>query len=66
MPTAASVKKIQGALIKAGNPNYKIVIFPNTTHKGQVLGKPNDFWDKATPDYCDTIYNWLKSNITGK
>src|SRR5882724_768500 len=65
-PPAASVKNIQAALIKAGNSNYKIVMFPNTTHEGHILGKSNDFWDKTTPGYCDTVYNWLKSKIIGK
>lgn len=65
-PPLASIKNIQAALIKAGNKNYKIVMFPNTTHEGHILGTPNDFWDKTTPGYCDTVYHWLKSKIIDK
>jgi dipeptidyl aminopeptidase/acylaminoacyl peptidase len=60
-PGYPSFQNIEDALKRSGNDNYKIVIFPNSTHEMHVSGSSNDFFFKATPGYCDTIYNWIKT-----
>ena len=60
-PGYPSFQNIEDALKQAGNNNYKIVILKNTTHEMHISGSNNDFWFKATPGYCDTIYNWIKT-----
>jgi uncharacterized protein len=62
-PPIPSIKNIQAALTKAGNNNYKIVVFPNTTHEGHLFSKPDEFWHKVVPGYCDTVYQWLNANV---
>jgi pimeloyl-ACP methyl ester carboxylesterase len=62
-PGYPSFQNIENALKQAGNNKYKIVIFPNTTHEMHLNGSENDFFFKATPGYCDTIYNWLSKII---
>jgi uncharacterized protein len=65
-PPLPSIKNIRAALRKAGNKNFKIVMFPNTTHEGNILGKPDEFWHKFVPGYCDTVYHWLESNVLNR
>ena len=62
-PTFANIEK---ALKQANNKNYKIVMFPNTTHEMHLVSKPTDFWFKGTPNYCEIIFAWLKANIIDK
>jgi dipeptidyl aminopeptidase/acylaminoacyl peptidase len=62
-PGYPTFQNIEDALKQAGNDNYRIVIFKNTNHEMQISGSRNDFWFKATPGYCDTIYNWLDQKI---
>jgi dipeptidyl aminopeptidase/acylaminoacyl peptidase len=62
-PGFPSFQNIENALNYAGNHKYKIVIFPNTTHEMHLAGSENEFFFKATPGYCDTIYNWINQNI---
>ena len=59
-PVYPSFQNVENALKQAGNKNYKIVIFPNTTHGMHVSETKNDFWFYGTPGYCDTIYNWVQ------
>ena len=65
-PGYPSFQNIENALKQASNNNYKIVVFPNTSHEMHVVGKPTDFWFKATLNYTETIYNWLKTTIIDK
>ena len=65
-PGYPSFANIENALQLAQNRNYKIVMFPNTTHEMHLVGKPTDFWFRATPGYCETIFVWLKQNIIDK
>ena len=62
-PGYPSFQNIEDALKKAGNHNYRIVMFPNTTHEMHVSGTADNFWFKATPGYCDTIYQWIKKTV---
>lgn len=65
-PGYPSFQNIENALKQASNKNYKIVMFPNTSHEMHIVGKPTDFWFKATPYYSETIYKWLKTTIIDK
>lgn len=65
-PGYPSFANIETALRQAKNRNYKVVIFPNTTHEMHLVQKPGAFWFRATPGYCETIYAWLKENILTK
>lgn len=65
-PGYPSFQNVENALKLANNKNYKIVIFKNTTHEMHLLGSSDDFWFKATPGYCDTIYNWISQAIINK
>jgi pimeloyl-ACP methyl ester carboxylesterase len=65
-PGYPSFQNIENALKQVPNKNYKIVVFPNTSHEMHIVGKPNDFWFKATPNYSETIYKWLKTTIIDK
>lgn len=65
-PGYPSFQNVENALKLANNKNYKIVIFKNTTHEMHLSGSSNDFWFKATPGYCDTIYNWISQAIINK
>lgn len=65
-PGYPSFDNIEKALRQAGNKKYKIVLFPNTTHEMHLMGKPTDFWFRATPNYCETIIRWLKTNVISK
>ena len=65
-PGYPSFQNIENALKQSGNKNYKIVMFPNTTHEMHLVGKPTDFWFKATPNFTETIYKWLKTTIIDK
>jgi uncharacterized protein len=62
-PGYPTFQNIEDALKQAGNNQYRIVRFPNTTHEMQLMGKAQDFWFKATPGYCDTIFNWIKNTV---
>ena len=65
-PGYPSFQNIENALKQASNTNYKIVMFPNSSHEMHIVGKSTDFWFKATPNYCETIYKWLKTTIIDK
>lgn len=62
-PGYPSFQNIENALRHASNKNYQIVMFPNTSHEMHMVDKAGDFWFKATPDYLETIYNWLNNII---
>jgi dipeptidyl aminopeptidase/acylaminoacyl peptidase len=62
-PGYPSFQNIEDALKQAGNKNYKIVLFPNTSHEMHQVGNPTDFWFRGTPGYADTIYDWLKATL---
>lgn len=65
-PGYPSFQNIENALKQASNKNYKIVMFPNTSHEMHIVGKSTDFWFKATPNFTETIYKWLKTTIIDK
>jgi len=65
-PGYPTFQNIENALKQASNKNYKIVMFRNTSHEMHIVGKSTDFWFKATPNYSETIYNWLKTTIVDK
>ena len=65
-PGYPSFQNIENALKQASNKSYQIVMFPNTSHEMHVVGKSTDFWFKATPNYLETIYTWLKKTIIEK
>lgn len=65
-PGYPTFQNIEDALKFANNYKYKIVIFQNTTHEMQLASSAGDFWFRATPNYCDTIYNWIGTIITQK
>lgn len=65
-PGYPSFQNIENALKQASNTNYKIVMFSNTSHEMHIVGKSTDFWFKSTPNYSETIYQWLKTTIIDK
>jgi hypothetical protein len=54
---------LEDALRQASNKSYKIVMFAITSPEMHIVGKPTDFWFKATPNYCEPMYNWQKMTI---
>jgi dipeptidyl aminopeptidase/acylaminoacyl peptidase len=61
-PGYPTFQNIEEALKKAGNAEYKIVFFLNSDHEFHVIDRSNEFWFKGTPNYCETIYDWLNKN----
>lgn len=62
-PGYPSFANIEQSLKQAGNRHYKIVLFPHTTHEMHVVAKPDEFWARATPNYSETITNWINNTL---
>jgi len=61
-------QKVEAALKRAGNKNYKVVIIPNANHLFQVAetGLPNEYKTlkkEFEPSLLPTIVNWLNKTV---
>jgi len=61
-------QKVEAALKRAGNKNYKVMIIPNANHLFQVAGTglPNEYVTlkkEFEPSLLPTIVNWLSETV---
>jgi len=71
IPTKKSVPILEGALRKAGNKDFTVIVLPRAGHNFLETDKPygaEEFVRKTryVPGYWDTIASWLRKHVKGK
>ncbi len=68
VPVDSSAAAIQAALREAHNPDYTIVVFPNTPHS--LVERPKEGepfrWPLIAPGYADLLASWVLYRESGK
>ena len=64
VPVAQNKPKMEEALTKGGNKNFKSIVFPNANHLYQTAktGNPGEYSQlpkEFVPGFLDTIANWI-------
>lgn len=60
VPAAESAARISSELLRAGNGDVTVRIFPGADHTFRLPPGPSE-WPVTAPGYVDTILNWLSN-----
>jgi len=64
VPVAASVERIDQALIKAGNPDYTMLVLPAAAHELKIRPEGSRFeWPREAPGFADLVVAWIRYRV---
>ena len=65
VPVGESIRKIEGALRKAGNRNYAAIIIPRAAHNLTVTPEPDEpfDWWRAAPGVTNLMAAWVLDQV---
>ncbi len=64
VPVAASVKRIDQAPIKAGNPDYTMLVLPGAAHELKIRPEGSRFeWSRDARGFADLVVAWIRYRV---
>ena len=67
-PVKETTANFRNGLVKAGNKDYTIKVFPKADHALLVWPKPNDtfHWPVLAAGYLETMTNWIDKHVAAR